>query len=338
MNARRVELCDLPEAGPHRLTNLLYGARGLQTEGLMWRWQAVNPSRIQEWITFRSDDLQLALALDGDAVGLDSAQLDWRDYSGETQLIAWTAVHEPLIGLLRTVFQCDLVPEGIEDCDAPPAGSHVRVGFEIHRQEGALVVAGLVTLATGSVRSLAERSDVLPSQRHGALGGVKAEFRLHLDEVEIHPDEIACIERGAIVRVDNRTLAAGDQARISITAGSVRVIADVAGLRATVAGFAPAPHAIHNGDFRMTDSHPDEAQASILADALPVRLTFCAGAVTLPFGKVSDIAPGYVFELDKALDDRAIAVLANDVPIASGELVTLGDLVGVRITRMLPRP
>ena len=333
-DVRRVEPCDLPEAGPHLLTNLLYGARGLQAGGLVWHWQEVNPSRIQEWISFKSDDLQLALALDGEAVGLESAQLDWRQYSGETQLIAWAAVHEPLICLLRTVFRCDLVPECIEGCDAPAGMGHVRVGFEVHRKDGARVVGGLVTLATGSVQSLADRTDPSAPRRHSALSGVEAELRLQLDEVEILPDEIACIERGAIVRLDNRTLVK-DQARISIIAGSRRLIADVSGLRATVAGFAPSPQPIHNGDFRMTDSQPDEAR--VVAGELPVRLTFCAGTVTLPFGKVSDIGPGYVFELDKPLDDQAICVLANDVPIASAELVTIGDLVGVRITRMLTR-
>jgi hypothetical protein len=335
-DVRRVELCDLPEAGPHLLTNLLYGARGLQADGLVWHWQAVNPSRIQEWITFKSDDLQLALALDGDAVGLESAQLDWRQYSGETQLIAWAAVHEPLICLLRTVFQCDLVPECIEGCDPPAGASHVRVGFEVHRKDGARVVGGLVTLATGSVRSLAERIEPSAPRRHSGLSGVEAELRLQLDEVEIPPDEIAYIERGAIVRLDNRTLVK-DQARISIVAGSHRLVADVTGLRATVAGFAPLLQPLQNyrGDIRMTDSQPDEAR--VVAGELPVRLTFCAGTVTLPFGKVSDIGPGYVFELDKTLDDRTLCVLANDVPIASAELVTIGDLVGVRITRMLTR-
>jgi flagellar motor switch/type III secretory pathway protein FliN len=67
-----------------------------------------------------------------------------------------------------------------------------------------------------------------------------------------------------------------------------------------------------------------------------VRLTFTAGRVTLPFGTLSDVGPGYVFALDKRLDDQAILVHANDVPIAVGELVTIGDLIGVRIARMLP--
>lgn len=71
---------------------------------------------------------------------------------------------------------------------------------------------------------------------------------------------------------------------------------------------------------------------------LPVTLRFIAGRTTVPFGALADVAPGFVFELDRPLDDQVITILANEVPIAHGELVTLGDLLGVRISRMLPQP
>ena len=73
------------------------------------------------------------------------------------------------------------------------------------------------------------------------------------------------------------------------------------------------------------------------AAAVPVRLTFSAGRLVRRFGELVDVAPGYVFELDKRLDDQSIAISANEVPIALGELVCVGDLVGIRVTRMLTR-
>ena len=69
--------------------------------------------------------------------------------------------------------------------------------------------------------------------------------------------------------------------------------------------------------------------------AIPVRVNFSAGRVMLPFETLRKIGPGYVFELNKRLDDSIIAIHANDAPIAYGELVVIGDLVGVRVTRML---
>ena len=72
--------------------------------------------------------------------------------------------------------------------------------------------------------------------------------------------------------------------------------------------------------------------------SLPVTLRFTVGRISLPFGVLADVAPGFVFEIDKPLDDQVITIHANDVPIAQGELVTLGDLLGVRISRMLPQP
>ena len=89
---------------------------------------------------------------------------------------------------------------------------------------------------------------------------------------------------------------------------------------------------------------PVEAKAPAAPDraidpaSLPVKLRFTVGHTSIPFGVLSDVAPGFVFELDKPLDDQVVTIHVNDVPIAYGELVALGDLLGVRISRMLPQP
>jgi type III secretion protein Q len=67
--------------------------------------------------------------------------------------------------------------------------------------------------------------------------------------------------------------------------------------------------------------------------ANPVRVNFSAGRVMLGFETLREIAPGHVFELNKRLDDSTIAIHVNDSLIAYGELVAIGDLVGVRVTR-----
>ncbi len=156
-----------------------------------------------------------------------------------------------------------------------------------------------------------------------------------LDEVDLARTELAAIGHGCIVRLDNRTLAT-DRPRVAIRAGSAQLIADIHQLQATVVGFAAASSGLDQltcGGIDMSDDHAPGVDAA----AVPVRLTFSAGRLIRRFGELVDVAPGYVFELDKPLDDQSITISANDVPIAFGELVALGDLLGVRITRMLPR-
>lgn len=86
----------------------------------------------------------------------------------------------------------------------------------------------------------------------------------------------------------------------------------------------------------MSDSETSAPDRAVDPASVPVTLRFTVGRTSIPFGALADVAPGFVFELDKPLDDQVITILANDVPVAHGELVTLGDLIGVRISRLLP--
>lgn len=86
--------------------------------------------------------------------------------------------------------------------------------------------------------------------------------------------------------------------------------------------------------FESTDEDTSDNPGRVDAGAVPVALRFEAGVVTLPFAELSSIRPGYVFHLNKRLHDQLIAVYANNMQVADGELVCVGDLVGVRITGM----
>jgi flagellar motor switch protein FliM len=66
--------------------------------------------------------------------------------------------------------------------------------------------------------------------------------------------------------------------------------------------------------------HPNE---------LPVRLTFELSRIELSFAELQELQPGYVFSL--ADGGPAIAIFANGVAVGSGELVRIGDHLGVRV-------
>ena len=65
-------------------------------------------------------------------------------------------------------------------------------------------------------------------------------------------------------------------------------------------------------------------------DALPVQLAFDVGQLELSVGQLRTVAAGYTFELP-ATADRAVTIRANGREIGHGELVDLGDKLGVRI-------
>lgn len=334
-NAAAVTMAGLPLVEGYRLSNRLYSMVGLQVGSLIWQWQSQSPSRIEEWVTLSDSDASIHLAFDGDAIGLQAESFDWRSYTGATRLLAWTAHHEPLLELLRAVFRRDWVPESIGDCDAPAARACMRTGFSVAREDGLCVVTGLVDFDPARVYV----PDPAPASAARTPASywqhVQARLPIILDEVDLARTELAAIGHGCIVRLDNRTLAT-DRSRVTIRAGNAHLIADIHQLQATVVGFAAASSGLDQficGGIDMSDNHAPGVDAA----AVPVRLTFSAGRLVRRFSELVDVVPGYVFELDKRLDDQSIAISANEVPIALGELVCVGDLVGIRVTRMLTR-
>jgi flagellar motor switch/type III secretory pathway protein FliN len=320
---RRVELADLRAEDACKLTNRLYGSHGVQAGGLIWYWQITPGAQVRDWIVLSSHDSQLRIGLHGDAIGLDTRQVDWRQYEGATQLLAWTACHEPVIELLRAVFRTDWVPEIItHPPDAHTDTSRVRAQFAIQRGDGATVVTGVAELAVHWLEGLAQREDQSRARPHAFLSRIPARLPMVMDELDITPQDLVQIERGCILRLDNKLLLS-KQPRVAIRIGCISWLADMSDLRATVTGFA----ANSSGELPMKDT--------VEVTTLPVRLSFTAGRLIVPFGNLSEVGPGYVFELDKRLDDQVITVHANETPVAVGELVSIGDMVGVRITRML---
>lgn len=66
---------------------------------------------------------------------------------------------------------------------------------------------------------------------------------------------------------------------------------------------------------------------------LPVRVTAIIGRTRLPIGDLLRSEPGAVLELDRNTGDP-VEILVNDRLIARGEIVTIGDRLGVTITEL----
>ena len=65
-------------------------------------------------------------------------------------------------------------------------------------------------------------------------------------------------------------------------------------------------------------------------DDIPVRLVFEVGETTLPLGELQSLQPGYTFELPASVAEP-VRIRANGKIVGSGELVQVGDRVGVRV-------
>jgi len=69
-------------------------------------------------------------------------------------------------------------------------------------------------------------------------------------------------------------------------------------------------------------------------DAIPIQLTFDLGQQDIPLGHMSQLAPGFTFQLNRPLASPVV-INANGKPMAEGELVDVNGQLGARITKMI---
>lgn len=69
-------------------------------------------------------------------------------------------------------------------------------------------------------------------------------------------------------------------------------------------------------------------------DEVPVQLVFELGRAEAQVAELESLQAGYVFDLGKPLS-QTVDILANGRRIGAGELVRLGDTIGVRVSRLV---
>ena len=82
------------------------------------------------------------------------------------------------------------------------------------------------------------------------------------------------------------------------------------------------------------DGAPTEAGAAPAADparSLPVQVEFELGRTEMSIGELADLQPGYVFPLATPLEGASVTIRANGRIAGRGELVAVGDTLGVRL-------
>lgn len=70
-------------------------------------------------------------------------------------------------------------------------------------------------------------------------------------------------------------------------------------------------------------------------ESVSVELAVVLGATTMPVHQLLRMGRGAVIALDSAESDP-VTLLANNMPVAEGQVVVEGDRVSLAITRMLP--
>jgi flagellar motor switch protein FliN/FliY len=74
----------------------------------------------------------------------------------------------------------------------------------------------------------------------------------------------------------------------------------------------------------------------ISINSVPIELTVVLGDCTMPVNHLLKMGRGAVIELT-TLENEEVQILANNTPIATGDVVVKGDKIAVEITRKINR-
>ncbi|MCW2307215.1 FliM/FliN family flagellar motor switch protein [Rhodobium gokarnense] len=72
-------------------------------------------------------------------------------------------------------------------------------------------------------------------------------------------------------------------------------------------------------------------------DTITVELSVVLGTSEMPIHQLLRMGRGAVIELDTTEDDD-VQVLANNIPVARGQVILRGEKIGVSVTQVLMRP
>lgn len=84
----------------------------------------------------------------------------------------------------------------------------------------------------------------------------------------------------------------------------------------------------------VTSEEPRVETRSIDVQEIEVPVQFEIGRATATLGQLQSMQSGYVFELAEKVDEPVI-IQVHGTPVGRGELVHIGDRIGVRVTKVI---
>jgi flagellar motor switch protein FliN len=71
-------------------------------------------------------------------------------------------------------------------------------------------------------------------------------------------------------------------------------------------------------------------------DKVSLDIAVVLGTTSMPVHQVLRLGRGAIIELDASEDDE-VSILANNLPVAKGNVVVNGNRIGVEVKELLPR-
>ncbi len=177
----------------------------------------------------------------------------------------------------------------------------------------------------------------MPLQRE-AFPELKAEIAFRCGHTTISLNEFAELEVGCGISLDDTTLSF--QKIVAVVAERFVQSCNWQTIKPTLDGAILKPvdattiHYTANANVNDQPKKPNPGAPTASVSEVPVHLVFELGRTEIPVAELESLQAGYVFDLGKPLS-QTVDILANGHRVGTGELVRLGETIGVRVSRLV---
>lgn len=312
-------------------------------DGSVLQFAPGNASAAAETFTVDAEGTPLQLRLDAPMpAAATPPDLHWSDYRGRARLLAWSLAHEGALVRLSDAIGTSLVPT--EDAATTDGDDAVWLGFCIEdRHDSGREAAHPGARVNGSVRlpvawlpRLQARAapvyedDPLPADSHWRALPVSVTLGFdgpplgHDDWQRLQLGDVIVIGHGRMPEMRART--ARRMWPLAATPDGWRITSAVQ----TLSSF-PEHSSMNETDAPNDDRRSESDDGEAIARNLPVQLAFEIGQVEINVGEVAGLQPGYVFSLPANLEGANVTIRANGHAAGRGEVVAVGNTLGVRL-------
>jgi len=268
----------------------------------------------------------------------------WHDFHGDARLLAWTLAYDALLARLSDLLGVPLLPVALQSAPQPsPAIWHwIEFRFVRGDQHECRGLLGLdrTTMATlSSAAGWSRGGGNVPVERNE----LPLACHLELPPLVLPAATLRALGPGDVVLLGARESIAS-ALRVRVDSGVAAIDSRFAWLAAsTPAGIAITraliPAELRNDPMTTPDTplHSDESgeiAASDVRDAIPVRVELVLDTLQLSLAELDRFSAGQILGLRQPVEGARVSLRANGKTFASGELVALGELLGVKIARI----
>lgn len=264
----------------------------------------------------------------------------WQDFDGDSRLLAWSLAYEPLLAELSELFGVPLLPVELLPAPASPGETWHWLGLRFDRGESSHCEGML-----GLDRSMLDAAASAEGWARGGEGAsrlgrndVPLSCRLRLPTQVLQASTLKSIQSGDVLIVGHRssTISA---LRLNADTGLADVDTRYAWAASAETGGITVTRALTEAELRndtMNQDPPVEATdaAADVRDAIPIRVELLLDTLELSLTELERIGAGQVLSLAQPVDGARVVLRANGKAFGSGELVSLGELLGVKVTRI----